>query len=82
MLNIGIQGRGRIKQVHALSIRQLNDVRVAAVAGTFTENAQSLVDRAGAQVTIIHLAVFLQSGSRSRVATSRIRSASVVSIPD
>ena len=50
MLNIGILGCGRIGQVHALTINQLNGVRVAAVADAFPEAAQALAARTGAQV--------------------------------
>ncbi|SDX26812.1 myo-inositol 2-dehydrogenase [Ruegeria halocynthiae] len=50
MLNIGLLGCGRIGQVHARSIGQIDGARVSAVADAFAEPAQMLADRTGANV--------------------------------
>ncbi|WP_299983900.1 inositol 2-dehydrogenase [uncultured Ruegeria sp.] len=50
MLNIGLLGCGRIGQVHARSIGQINGARVTAVADAFAEPAQMLADKTGANV--------------------------------
>ena len=50
MLNIGLLGCGRIGQVHARSIGQIDGARVSAVADAFTEPAQMLADKTGAQI--------------------------------
>ena len=50
MLNIGLLGCGRIGQVHARSVGQLDGARVVAVADVFPEAAQALAAGAGAQV--------------------------------
>ncbi|MEX0306430.1 MAG: inositol 2-dehydrogenase [Ruegeria sp.] len=50
MLNIGLLGCGRIGQVHARSIGQIEGARVSAVADAFADPAQSLADRTGATV--------------------------------
>ena len=49
MLNIGLLGCGRIGQVHALSIKQRDDVQVTALADAFPEAAQNLAKQTGAQ---------------------------------
>ncbi|TNJ40790.1 inositol 2-dehydrogenase [Phaeobacter sp. B1627] len=48
MLNIGLLGCGRIGQVHARSISQIDGVRVTAVADAFDAPARALADRTGA----------------------------------
>ena len=50
MLNIGLLGCGRIGQVHAQTIRQMDDVRITAVSDAFPESAHALAERCGAQV--------------------------------
>ncbi len=50
MLNIGLLGCGRIGQVHARSIGQIDGARVSAVADAFADPARMLADRSGAQV--------------------------------
>ncbi len=50
MLRIGILGCGRIGQVHARSIRALDDARVTAVADALPAAAQALAARAGAEM--------------------------------
>ncbi|MHA6267119.1 inositol 2-dehydrogenase [Aliiroseovarius sp. CAU 1755] len=50
MLKVGLLGCGRIGQVHARSIGQIDGVRVSAVADAFAEPAQSLAAQTGAQV--------------------------------
>ncbi|WP_187430866.1 Inositol 2-dehydrogenase [Roseobacter fucihabitans] len=50
MLNIGILGCGRIGQVHARSISQIDAARVTAVADAFVEPAEALAANTGAQV--------------------------------
>jgi myo-inositol 2-dehydrogenase/D-chiro-inositol 1-dehydrogenase len=50
MLNIGILGCGRIGQVHARSIGQIDGATVTAVADAFAEPAHALADRTGAHV--------------------------------
>ncbi|WP_417806684.1 inositol 2-dehydrogenase [Thioclava sp.] len=50
MLNIGILGCGRIGQVHARSIRQIEGARIAAVADAFPEPAAALAARSEARV--------------------------------
>ena len=50
MLNIGLLGCGRIGQVHARSIGQIEDARVVAVADAFAEPAQALAALTGAEV--------------------------------
>ncbi len=50
MLNIGLLGCGRIGHVHARSIGQIDGARVSAVADAFTEPAQMLADKTGAQI--------------------------------
>ncbi|WP_295533017.1 inositol 2-dehydrogenase [uncultured Thioclava sp.] len=50
MLNIGILGCGRIGQVHAGSIRQIDGARITAVADAFPEPAAVLAARSGARV--------------------------------
>ncbi|WP_319545617.1 inositol 2-dehydrogenase [Ruegeria conchae] len=49
MLNIGLLGCGRIGQVHAHSIGQIDGARVSAVADAFADPAQMLADKTGAQ---------------------------------
>lgn len=50
MLNIGLLGCGRIGQVHARSISQIDGARVAAVSDAFADPAQALASKIGAQV--------------------------------
>lgn len=50
MLNIGILGCGRIGQVHARSIRQIEGARISAVADAFEAPAAALAARSGAAV--------------------------------
>ncbi|MCI2394953.1 inositol 2-dehydrogenase [Aliiroseovarius sediminis] len=50
MLSIGLLGCGRIGQVHARSIGQIDGARVVAVADAFPEAAQALAAQTGAQV--------------------------------
>lgn len=50
MLNIGLLGCGRIGQVHARAIAQINGARVSAVADAFPAAAQALADKTGASV--------------------------------
>lgn len=50
MTRIGLLGCGRIGQVHARSISQIEDATVTAVADAFAEPAQALADRTGAKV--------------------------------
>ncbi|MCK0140646.1 inositol 2-dehydrogenase [Aliiroseovarius sp. F47248L] len=50
MLNIGLLGCGRIGQVHARSIGQIEAARVAAVSDAFAEPAQALATKTGAKV--------------------------------
>ena len=50
MIRIGLLGCGRIGQVHARSISQIEGARVTAVADAFAEPAQALAARTGAEV--------------------------------
>ena len=50
MLNIGLLGCGRIGQVHARSIGQIDGARVCAVADAFAEPANMLAEKTGASV--------------------------------
>lgn len=50
MVRIGLLGCGRIGQVHARSISQIEGAKVTAVADAFAEPAQALADRSAAQV--------------------------------
>ncbi|AHD10504.1 inositol 2-dehydrogenase [Phaeobacter gallaeciensis] len=50
MLNIGLLGCGRIGQVHARSIGQLDGVRVTAVADAMPDAANALASKIGADV--------------------------------
>lgn len=50
MLNIGLLGCGRIGQVHARSISQIDGARVAAVADAFPAAAEAVAAKTGAQV--------------------------------
>lgn len=50
MLRLGLLGCGRIGQVHARSIAQVNGARVAAVADAFPEAASTLAERTGSAV--------------------------------
>ncbi len=50
MLNIGLLGCGRIGQVHARSITQIEGARVRAVADAFAEPAGMLADKTGAAI--------------------------------
>ncbi|MFV1494256.1 inositol 2-dehydrogenase [Phaeobacter sp. JH18-32] len=50
MLNIGLLGCGRIGQVHARSVGQLDGVRVTAVADAVPEAASALASKIGADV--------------------------------
>ena len=50
MLKIGILGCGRIGQVHARSIRNLDDARLIAVADAVAPAAEALAAKTGAQV--------------------------------
>jgi myo-inositol 2-dehydrogenase/D-chiro-inositol 1-dehydrogenase len=50
MAGIGLLGCGRIGQVHARSISQIEGATVTAVADAFAEPAQALADSTGAQV--------------------------------
>lgn len=50
MLNIGLLGCGRIGQVHARSVGQIEGARVTAVADAFTDPARTLADKTGAQI--------------------------------
>ncbi len=50
MLKMGLLGCGRIGQVHARSIGQIDNAQVTAVADAFAEPAQILAEKTGAQV--------------------------------
>ncbi|UWQ15149.1 inositol 2-dehydrogenase [Aliiroseovarius sp. M344] len=50
MLKIGLLGCGRIGQVHARSIGQIDDARVTVVADAFADTARALAEKTGAQV--------------------------------
>ncbi|AUR02694.1 inositol 2-dehydrogenase IdhA [Phaeobacter inhibens] len=50
MLNIGLLGCGRIGQVHARSVGQLDGVRVTAVADAMPDAANALASKIGADV--------------------------------
>ncbi|EEE37344.1 myo-inositol dehydrogenase [Rhodobacteraceae bacterium KLH11] len=50
MVNIGLLGCGRIGQVHARSVGQVDAARITAVADAFVEPAQILASKTGAQV--------------------------------
>ena len=50
MLRIGLLGCGRIGQVHARSIRAMDDATVVAVADTQPKAAETLASRTGAEV--------------------------------
>lgn len=50
MLKIGLLGCGRIGQVHAKSIAQIEGAKVSAVADAFAAPAQALAAQTGAQV--------------------------------
>ncbi|WP_298564040.1 inositol 2-dehydrogenase [uncultured Aliiroseovarius sp.] len=50
MTRIGLLGCGRIGQVHARSISQIEGTKVTAVADAFAEPAQALANRTGAKV--------------------------------
>ncbi|MDE9451959.1 inositol 2-dehydrogenase [Aliiroseovarius sp. Z3] len=50
MLNIGLLGCGRIGQVHARSISQIDGARVVAVSDAFSAPAQDLAAKYGAQI--------------------------------
>ncbi|MDV6228577.1 inositol 2-dehydrogenase [Nitratireductor aquimarinus] len=50
MLNIGLLGCGRIGQVHARSIAQIEGARVSVVADAFEDAARALSDKTGARV--------------------------------
>ncbi len=50
MTRIGLLGCGRIGQVHARSISQIEGTKVTAVADAFVEPAQALAVRTGAKV--------------------------------
>jgi myo-inositol 2-dehydrogenase/D-chiro-inositol 1-dehydrogenase len=50
MLRLGILGCGRIGQVHARSVKSLDDVSVVAVADAMAEPAQALAAKVGAEV--------------------------------
>ena len=50
MLKIGILGCGRIGQVHARSIRNLDDARVVAVADAMLPAAEALAAKTGAEI--------------------------------
>ncbi len=50
MLKMGLLGCGRIGQVHARSIGQIDNAQVTAVADAFAEPAQMLAEKTGAQV--------------------------------
>ncbi len=50
MLRIGLLGCGRIGQVHARSIAQIDDATVTAVADAFADPARILAERTGAEV--------------------------------
>ncbi|EPX80953.1 inositol 2-dehydrogenase [Litoreibacter arenae] len=53
MLNIGLLGCGRIGQVHARSIGQIEGARVAAVADAFEASAKALAEKTGAAVMAV-----------------------------
>ncbi|MDW3225343.1 MAG: inositol 2-dehydrogenase [Paracoccaceae bacterium] len=50
MLNIGLLGCGRIGQVHARSIGQIDGARVSAVADAFKEPAEALASKTNASL--------------------------------
>lgn len=50
MVRIGLLGCGRIGQVHARSVSQIDGATVAAVADAFTEAAEALAEKTGAAV--------------------------------
>lgn len=50
MTKIGLLGCGRIGQVHARSISQINGATITAVADAFAEPAQALARRTGAEI--------------------------------
>jgi myo-inositol 2-dehydrogenase/D-chiro-inositol 1-dehydrogenase len=50
MLRIGLLGCGRIGQVHARSLGQIDGATVTAVADAFAEPAQALAEKTGAMV--------------------------------
>lgn len=50
MLKIGLLGCGRIGQVHARSIGQIDVARVTVVADAFADTARALAEKTGAQV--------------------------------
>ena len=50
MLKVGILGCGRIGQVHARSIRNLDNARVVAVADAMEPAAEALAAKSGAEV--------------------------------
>ena len=50
MLNIGILGCGRIGQVHARGISQIEGAQVIAVSDFFPEAAAALADKTGANI--------------------------------
>ncbi|MBT8455406.1 MAG: inositol 2-dehydrogenase [Alphaproteobacteria bacterium] len=50
MIRFGVLGCGRIGQVHARSLKQLNGARVAAVSDAYEDAARSLAGEVGAEV--------------------------------